>query len=214
MLAPDAARGALRHSVLDALLRAESAEAADLAPLRLAPAPVAAAPLQLAAAQTDDPATRCRLVDAYERCLRSYREIARSHAPETTDDDLGAAMAFFVAANLRVLHGIDPDRDLMSRLERGLRGVSRRTSNWAACSAAQRQAFFERIAILGVLVLGSLQSAAAQGPAARSQVRAASHRYLRELLGVDPDMLTLGPEGLTVRRTRPGPAACSAARAA
>ena len=206
----DAAR-AMRDGVLDALLRVASAQGAELAPLHLPPAPVATAPLQLAAAQTRDRATRRQLVDAYGHCLRSYREIARSQAPDTSDDDLGAAMALFVAVNLRALHGVDPDRTLMPRLERQLRGVSRRASNWDTCSPAQRQTFFERIAILAVLMLGSLAGAAAQDATARAKVRAASHRYLRDLFGVNPELLTLGPEGLRVRSE---PAALDAAGAA
>jgi hypothetical protein len=210
IVAEGAAR-ALRNSVLDALLRAESAgDAAELAPLRLAPAPLATAPLELAAGQTTDPSTRDQLVASYEGCLRSYREIARSQKPDTTEDDLGAAIALFVAANLRALHGVDPDSAVMSRLERQLRGVSRRASNWDACSPAERQTFFERIAILAVLVLGAHASPAARGAAAQAKMRAASQQYLRDLLGLNPEVLTLGPEGLVVRRLRN----VSAARAA
>jgi hypothetical protein len=213
VLAGDAAQ-AMYKSVVDALLQAESARAAELAPLRLPPAPVATAPLQLAAAQTTDPRTRRQLVASYERCLRIYREIARSQAPDTTDDDLGAAMALFVAANLLALHGVDADRALMPRLERQLRGVSRRASNWDACSPAQRQTFFERIAILAVLVSGSHARAAAQGPAERAKVRAAARLYLQDMLGLNPELLTLGPEGLAVRSSCSVPAACNAAQAA
>jgi len=190
---------AVRRSVLDALLRAGLAAAGDDAPLRLAPAAGATAPEQLASAQAIDQNTRHELVATYEQCLRTYRDIARAQVPNTTDDDLGAALAFFVAVNLHALHGVDVERDVMAVLERQLRSASRRASNWDAASVEERQTFFERIAILAILVSGSCATAAAQGPAAVAKVRRAARHYLQELLGLNPDLLTLGPSGLVAR---------------
>jgi hypothetical protein len=205
---------AVRRNVLDALLRVSLAADSGDAPLRLAPAATATAPEQLAAAQTVDQVTRHRLVGSYEQCLRTYRDIARTQAPDTTDDDLGAALAFYVAVNLHALHGVDVGSGVMVLLERQLRGVSRRASSWDSASLAQRQAFFERIAILAILVSGSCATAAAQGPAAVAKVRRAARQYLQQMLGLNPDLLTLGPTGLVARgRTAPA-GACAAARTA
>lgn len=190
---------ATRKAVLDALLRAGLASDADCAPLRLAPAAVATAPAQLAAAQSVDPESRRALVALYERCLRTYRDIARVQAPDSTLDDLGAALAFFVAVSLHALHGVDIERSVMPVLQRQLHGVSRCVSNWDGAAIEERQSCFERIAVLAVLVSGSCANATAQGPAAVAQVRRMARQYLQQLLGFNPDLLTLGADGLACR---------------
>ena len=205
---------AMRQAVLDALLRgaAGPAGADGNAPrLLVAPAASATAPAQLAAAQSLDAAERQKLAASHEQCLRVFRNLARGQAPDTEDDDLGAALAFFTAVNLHALHGVDVEREVMAVLERQLLGVSRRASNWDAASLAQRQVFFERIAILSIVVSSACASAPAQGPAAVARLRQAARQYLQELLGLNPDLLSLGPRGL-VTRDGAAPARTGAAR--
>jgi hypothetical protein len=57
---------------------------------------------------------------------------------------------------------------------------------------------FEQLAILSVLVTQSCEAATGQGPLARAHVRAVAQAYLRQWLAVDPELLTLSPQGLRV----------------
>jgi hypothetical protein len=114
-------------------------------------------------------------------------------------DDAGAAVAAFVAANLCALQGQPVTAEMLRALERQLHGIARVSSDWKAAPVVERQAYFEQMALLAVLVAESAAQATAQGAAAVAKVRQAARGYLRQLLGLDPDHLTLGPQGLGVR---------------
>ena len=130
------------------------------------------APAQMAAAQSQDAPTRAQLEALYARCLRTYRTSIR---PQDTElDDAGAAVALFVAVNLHALHDIEATPSMLDVLERQLRGVTRRSAEWDVASRAQRQCFFERIAILAVLMAGNHGHAKSQG--ADRPGRGALHR--------------------------------------
>jgi len=185
----------LRRSLPAMLLRAQLSH--DDEPLRVARAPSPTAPAEMAAAQSDDTATRTELQGLYTRCLQTYRDAARPGDGE--HDDAGAALALFVAVNLHAINGVEVTPPLLDVLERQLRGLTRRSADWDAAPAEQRQFFFERTAILGVLVAGHHGKAKAQGAAALAEVRRIARGYLEQLLGFDPERLTLGPAGLTLR---------------
>ena len=193
------AKRLVRSVLVNALVQAGLGSGTDQPALRVARATAATMPAQMAAAQADDAAAREQIAASYERCLASYRAMEPTHSGEPDVDDVGLAVAFFVAVNLHVLHGVDADADLLLSLEQQLRGIARARSNWDAASIEERQCFFERIAILSVVVSGSWAGAAAQGPAGVANVRQASRRYLEQMLGMNPDLLTLGPSGLTAR---------------
>lgn len=199
----DAAR-LLRNVLMNAFLRA-SLGGGDGPPLRIARAPVATAPARMAAElAAGDAAAREQIAASYEQCLASYRALEPTRA-EPGVDDVGLAMAFFVAINLRVLHGVDADADMLRTLEQQLRGVTRARSDWDAASTGERQAFFERTAIAVVVMSASAASAAAQGPDAVANVQRAARQYLEQMLGMNPDCMTLGPSGLTSRETDAAP---------
>jgi hypothetical protein len=174
---------------------AQSSRSGSTPPLRVEPAASPIAPRQMAAIQGADATAQERLATSYEACLRTYRDIARAQYGTTGVDDVGAAMAFFVAINLHALHGVDVGASAMQPLERQLRGVTRLAANWDAATLAQRQCFFERIAILSILVSRSLADAASQ-PTAMAQVRQSAREYLQHVLGLDPALVTLGADGL------------------
>jgi hypothetical protein len=108
-------------------------------------------------------------------------------------------MAHFVAANLFALGHERVTSDRIGGLQRQLLPVARLSSNWVSASTAQRQVFFEQVALLSVLMDGLAQHAAACGAAAQAKVRAAARQYLQSFLGLDPDTLTLDAEGLALR---------------
>ncbi|HSW27140.1 MAG TPA: DUF6683 family protein [Burkholderiaceae bacterium] len=209
----DAAR-LLRNVLTNALLQAGLGGGSDQPALRVARATVATAPAQMAAElAADDAATREQITASYEHCLVSYRALEPTRG-EPDVDDVGLAMAFFVAINLRVLHGVDADADMLRSLEQQLRGVTRTRSNWDAASIEERQSFFERTAIASVVMSASAAGAAARGPEGVANVQRAARQYLEQMLGMNPDCMTLGPSGLTAREPDAAPTPMAAEQTA
>jgi hypothetical protein len=157
----------LRQAAIGATLKAD-----DSPPLRVSPAATPSAPAQLA--QSAAAPQRAALTRTYEHYLRTYRSAAARQA----------------------LHGIEPNDDMLAMLERQLRATARRCADWDTATPAQRQFFFEQIAIGGVRMAAALGRTDA---AAREQTRRAARQYLQQVLGLDPDLLTLGPSGLVAR---------------
>lgn len=185
----------LRQTLPAMLLRAGTSDPDE--PLQVERAGMPTAPAQMAAAQSQDAPTRAQLEALYARCLRTYRTSIR---PQDTElDDAGAAVALFVAVNLHALHDIEATPSMLDVLERQLRSVTRRSAEWDVASRAQRQCFFERIAILGVLMAGNHGHAKSQGATALADLRCIAREYLEQLLGFKADRLTLGPAGLVMR---------------
>ena len=157
-------------------------------------AAVPIAPLRLAC-HLGNPKAREQARQLYERCLAHYREQARRPGDDERIDDAGAAVARFVAVNIEALHGVHATPGMLRRLERQLAGVARTTSAWATAGVTDRQAYFEQMAILAVLVGASSAQAVSQGRAAIANTRRAARGYLKQLLGLDPDRLTLDADG-------------------
>ncbi|HTP72183.1 MAG TPA: DUF6683 family protein [Burkholderiaceae bacterium] len=189
----------MRKTLVDALLHLSLSEGASQPSLKVERAAVATAPSRMAAAQTSDPAARAQIAASYSRYLDTYRAIAQASTEEQSLDDVGRAVAFFVAVNLHALHGVDADTHVLIPLERQLRRLTRDASKWDTASTPERQAFFEQIAIAAMLVSGTRASAASQGPQAVSGVRRAARTYLEQTLGLNPDLVTLGPTGMVPR---------------
>ena len=208
------AKRQVRRMLLNALVQAGLGSGTDQPALRVARATVATAPAQMAAAQADDAAAREQIAASYERCLASYRAMEPMRGGEPDVDDVGRAVAFFVGVNMHVLQGVDADADMLGPLEQQLRGIARTRSNWDATSIEERQRFFESIAILSVVVSGSWAGAAAHGPAGVANVRRAARQYLEQMLGMNPDVLTLGPAGLAARDGAAAPTRATAEQTA
>ena len=177
-------------------------------------AAVPLAPVMLARCQPGGAAVRQQMHKIYERCLAHYRSAMRPDDAARGIDDVGAAVAHFVAANLRVLQGGSVTPDLLLKLELQLAGVVRQSSAWASAAARDRQLYFEKMALLAVFVTESFAQAVLQGEVAVEHVRQAARGYLRELLGIDPDALALGSDGLSLRaRSERHAETCEAATA-
>jgi hypothetical protein len=195
----------LRHACLDAMLGLDGGS--DGVALTIAHDPVPLAPVMLARSHTGGADERRRMQAIYERCLTHYRDVLRPGDAARGVDDVGAAVARFVAANFRVLQGIDVEPATLRRLESQLSGVVRVSSGWASASPRDRQLYFEKMAVLAVFMREIADQAVLQGDAAVRRVRAAARGYLHELLGLAPEPLTIGPTGLTLRRQGREPAA-------
>lgn len=168
-------------------------DADDDAPaLTIEPATQPTAPALLARSH-GSPKARSQAQAMYLRCLVHYRSKVQRGLPV---DNIGAAAAYFVLANLAALQNLHINEAQLALVERQMRKVIGRHTAWQAASARERQTLFEQFAVLGVLVGESQAQARTQGAAAVLHVRQAARGYLRELLGVNPDALRLGEHGL------------------
>jgi hypothetical protein len=183
--------------LLDAVEHIDGNPDGDRAALTVEAARVSMAPGKLAAAHPA--AARAEARALYERCLAHYRTQVRAGQADAGMDDVGAAVAHFVAANIRALQGVTVTPQMLLQLERQLGGVVRVSSAWATASARERQIYFEQMAILAVLIGESAAQAVLQGPAALANVQRAARGYLQQLLGLNADHLTLDDHGLALR---------------
>jgi hypothetical protein len=152
------------------------------------------------------PAARSQALVLYQRCLLHYRqkvqprlqtaEVANA-VNDKTQDDVGAAAAYFVLANLSAVTGVEPKVQTLPAVERQLRFLLSSTQAWQHTDLAQRQALFEQLALLGVLVNESRLVAQQQGAAAIAHVQQAARGYLQQLLGLDADLLSVSVRGLS-----------------
>ena len=187
----------LRVALFDAVIHRGGRTASDEPALTVERARQPIAPALLAASCPGGAAARQEMRALYHRCLAHYRR--RTGQANTGVDDVGAAMADFVAANMQALHGTEATPAMRLRLERQLASIVRASAAWSQAHARDRQLYFEKMAVLAVLIGESAMQAMRQGPAAIAHVQRAARQYLRELLGIDPDRLTLGDAGLALR---------------
>jgi hypothetical protein len=203
---PDLARRVARlvdQALVQALTRAPEGATGTMRVARAAPA---TAPARLASGHPGGPAARRKAQALYEQCLGHYRAVVRAADAARPYDDAGAALAAFVAANLLALHGVTATPLQQLQIERQIAPIVRSSADWQKAALAERQGWFEELAIVAVLVSEAALQAPQQGAAAVEHVRRAARGYLQQLLGLDPDRLALGPDGLTV----PAPARAAA----
>lgn len=191
----------MRQALARTLREAAQAERGSIAPLMVKPAVRASGPSMLAAAHPSAKA-RSEATLLYSRCLSHYRSaVQRQLRPGTADDDVGLAAAYFVLANMAAVEGVEPDPQLLPALEHQLRHLIAHTGIWEATALAQRQSLFEQLALLGVLVNESRLQAKVQGDAARANVQQAARGYVKQLLGLDADLVVVTPQGLATADT-------------
>jgi hypothetical protein len=190
---------ALTQLVRQSLLDAAAAQAAGehSAPFTVPAARVPRAPALLAGALPGSAAAREERRALYVRCLSHYRRAVGAPSGPRQGEDLGAAAAHFVNANLRALQGVEATPVQFQALQRQLAILLR--SQLTEQSERDRQVQFEKLALLAVLMTETWTLALRQGPAALAHVRQAARGYLQELLGLDPDALVLGDGGLALR---------------
>lgn len=187
----------LRRTLAAAFEQLGTSDGGDQPALTIGRAALPVAPTRLAASHPAVQRVNARTL--YERCLAHYRGALRPQEHGLGIDDVGAAAARFVAVNLEALHGVHATPEQLLRLERQLAAIVRGSSTWTAAGARERQGYFEELAILAVVIGESSAQAAIQGAAAVATVRRAARGYLQQLLGIDADLLHLGPNGLTLR---------------
>lgn len=169
----------------------------DAAPLRVKPAARPTAPARLASAHPGGTKARQEAQALYQRCLRHYRSAVQPVVAPQAGDDVAMAAAYFVLANLAALQPqLQPDERQLGHVARQMRLLIGGSDAWRRADEPARQLLFEQFATLGVLVNESRLKAAVEGPAARDHLQRAARGYLQQILGLDPDLLVVGPEGL------------------
>lgn len=167
----------------------------DLPALTIERAAKPTAPATLARSHPGGPKSRRDAEALYLRCLTYYRNKVQQGLPT---DDVGAAAAYFVLANLAALQDLQVNEAQLALVERQMRQVIGRHDAWAQADAKEQQSLFEQFAVLGVLVGESQAEARKQGPAAIANVRRAARGYIVQLLGLNPDALRLTDQGLRI----------------
>ena len=204
---PQADAGARLAAELPALVERALARLLDSPDAGPEPAPLhvprsvrSAGAAALAARHGGGPAARTQALALYTRCLQHYRQSVQARLqPGLRDDDAGLAAAFFTLANLAAFDGRAPEPERLEAVERQFRRLLGGCGAWAQCSAAERQSFVEQLAAIGVLVNESRLAAATQGEAAQAHLREAARGYLVQLLGLAPERLALGDNGLVLK---------------
>ena len=113
-------------------------------------------------------------------------------------DDIALAAAYFVLANLDVLHDLHPDETALLQVERQMRHALGHCRAGSKAPLRERQSAFEQLAVIGVLIAESAGAARVQGQVAQAHVQQAARAYLVRWLGINPDGLRLGPQGLAL----------------
>ena len=192
---------AVRQVVFDSILHGASGAGDE----RSLTVPRSAEPIAAAVLAASQPEPRrADLCALYETCLLHYRRVtglareqqAQGASKEPPDDDVREAVAHFVAANMQALRDITITPSMLQRLHAQLAGVAHLSSGWDRASLVERQLYFEKMAIIAVLVDQTWSRAKTQGPQAVAHVRRGARGYLRELFGFEPDRLKLSEDGL------------------
>jgi hypothetical protein len=185
---------ALSHAVQDALAHALAELGRDdRGPLTVPRARTPLAPARLARTHPGPVGARVQARALYERCLALFRQ--RFSPAGAGADDAGIALTLFVCACIGALRDVRIDAARAERVERQMRAVLR-ASAWRRGDQRERQLYVEQLAIVGMLVRECAVQARQEGPASMANVQRSARGYLRQLLGIDPDRLTLGDEGL------------------
>jgi hypothetical protein len=187
------------RQAMAASLRALHAAGGSEPPLLVPQAPSPIGPGQLARSHPGSARERLELAAMYQRCLQHHRSLQQAEGASDHTDDLGAALAHFVGANLQALHGTPPPSGALPALARQLSVIVRASPAWTGAPLRDRQAYAEQVVILSVLMLDLSARAQREGPAGIANVQRGARNYLRQLLGLDPDLLTLDVSGLVLR---------------
>lgn len=132
----------------------------------------------------------------YKKCLYAYRRKIRGGEPV---DDMGAALAFFIAVNYEALYCEPVPAESLFNIERQMKHMFNLSPAWSTSNARDKQELFEQLAILSVLVAEANSQAIRQGTAAIANVKNAARNYLQQLLGIDPKSLVVTPKGLSIQ---------------
>ena len=141
---------------------------------------------------------RAQARQVFEELLARYGQVEQQFGLQSRD--LASAAAAFVAGSYMGYRNADfPDAHFRPLVEQ-MRAILSRSPEIAAASDAQKQDMYERLVVLGMFTAAT-QMALKSEPNATvaANMHDAAGEYLRQFLQTDPDRVTIGPEGLSVR---------------
>lgn len=184
---------ALQRALHDGMANASDAEPPAL---HVDPAAVPTVPAVLAQSQPGGPTAQRAARALYLRCLAHYREQVQRGHPQ---DELGAALAYFVLANLAALNDVQVGGAMLARVGRQMRACLADSAAVQDAPTREQQVLFETLVVLGVLVGETQAQARRQGTAAIANVRRAARDYVVHLIALDPEALEVDAHGLRLR---------------
>ncbi|MEO7245531.1 MAG: DUF6683 family protein [Rubrivivax sp.] len=171
------------------------ATATAAGPLTFSPGPRPIAPARLASGYALDVRTEAEAT--FDRMLDAYHQIERQF--DLPRNDLGGALAAFVAGNVMAYHDRPfPDR-LFKPLVQQMRAAIGVTGAFDDTAPAEKQELYESLAILGMFMAATREAVRTQSdPTLAAKVRTAARGTLQRTLRLDPDRVQLTERGLTV----------------
>jgi hypothetical protein len=132
---------------------------------------------------------------AYTETLQGYRQIeARLGIPR---NDVAGAVAAFIAGSWMAYRGVDlPDRHFQQLVVQ-MRQVIGTNAQFQNAAAAEKQEFYEQMAILGTTMALTREALKRQPDAStEGRLRETARGYLEQFLGTDADRVTITASGL------------------
>ena len=115
-------------------------------------------------------------------------------------NDVASATAVFLAGTYMAYHGIDFPDENFKPLVAQMRGILGRNVQFSRLGNAVRQEMYEQMASVGTLMaVAQIQLRQSPDAAASAMLRRSAKTYLDQFLGMDADVISLGPQGLAVR---------------
>lgn len=150
---------------------------------------------QLAASLTDSAKDRQDLVGFFQEAMRKYRAGA---AQAGRSDDLGYALAFYLACNYGVANACDVPDEFLLALARQMDVALADMPGLRQGSDAQRQTVAETLVMTGMFVAAGYEQSSDK-PDARAVFVDLAGTGFRSLTGLDARQVKLGKDGMHTR---------------
>lgn len=163
---------------------------------RFVPGAPSGAAEDLARALAPRPADQQELLSTMNQLRDVYQ---KSALDEGRGDSLAAALTFFIASNLTATTGREPTKEADSKLFAQVEAAISATPGAAALSDADQQAMHDWLVAMSGVVLATFVSADVAGsPEALAAAQSLAASAMIEVLGLDPQGMTLDENGLVV----------------
>lgn len=188
--------GVLNQQVLENAERLDEDRAEPARDVGVVPDGPPLAPRQLA--QHYPAAGRDAAERVFADLLQRYRGIEDQF--DIPHRDLAGALAAFIAGNHMAYRGTPFPDEHFKPLVAQMRAALAAHPDILAAPAADRQQAYEQLAILGMFMAGAqiAQQNPTPGGIDPERLRQAAGDNLRTLLGIEPDAVQIGPDGLRV----------------
>lgn len=144
------------------------------------------------------PAQRHQVEQQLTAALAAYRKLeARFNLPE---NDVASATSALLAGSYMAYHDVDfPDKNFKPLVTQ-MRGILQRNEPFSRIDDGARQQMYEQMASVGTLLaMSQIRLRQAPDAAASAALRQTAKTCLDQFLGMDADMIRLGPHGLAMR---------------